>query len=326
MDRASSGLFFVLSVLFAMCSSSGESTAQTSPLRVGVLATHGDDLASWFPAVVRELANRGWVDGQNIRLEYKMGHSQLPQIAKGASELAQENVDVIVPVGPPAVHAAYEATRTIPIVAHDLETDPVAGGFAESFDHPGGNLTGFFLDTPELASDWLGLLKAVVPGLSNIVVLVDPSSGPAFLRAIQRVADSSHVELQIIEVRSSEDLDQAATRISTLAQALIVLPSPLMHVQSAKLAKLASEHGLPGVSLFPQFANEGGLFASGPVWTLTYGQLADLLAKVLSGAKPADLPIERPTQFSLIVNRRTADALNLKVPISVLNRATRTIQ
>ena len=326
MDRILSRLFFALSVLLGMCGSNSESVAQTSPLRVGVLATHGDDLAAWFPAVVKELGKRGWVDGQNVRFEYKMGHSQLPQITRGASELVQENVDVIVPIGPPAVRAASEATRSTPIVAHDLETDPVAAGFAQSYDHPGHNVTGFFLDTPELASDWLELLQAVVPGLSNVVVLVDPSSGPAFLRAVERVAESMHVELQIIEVRSGEDLDEVASRFQSPAQALIVLPSPLMHVQSPKLAKLASEHALPAISLFPPFANEGGLFAYGPVWAKTYEQFADLLAKVLGGAKPADLPIERPTQFSLIVNRRTADALNLKVPISVLNRATRTIQ
>jgi len=324
MNRLLSGLLLFASLSFAICVSSGESSAQTKQLRLGVLMTHGEDVAIWFPAFLRVLHNHGWVEGQNVVFEYRSGHSDPLQIARGASELVQDNVDVMLAIGPPAVRAAYESTQSIPIVAHDLETDPVAAGYAESYGHPGRNLTGMFLDTPELATKLLQFLRDIVPGLSRVVVLVDPSSGPALLLAIKRIAPSAGIQLQIVEVHTAQDIRRAALEFSGQPQALVVLPSPLMFVQSPALARLAYKQRLPAISIFQRFVGAGGLLAYGTAGA--EDQFAILTAKVLSGTKPADLPIERPSRFTLHVNLKTAMAIGLTIPQSILLQADEVIR
>jgi putative ABC transport system substrate-binding protein len=323
-NRLLSGFLLFASMLFAMCVASGESFAQTKQLRVGVLMTHGEDVATWFPAYLRVLQDHGWVEGQNVVFEYRSGHSDPLQIARGASELVQDNVDVMLAIGPPAVRAAYESTHRIPIVAHDLESDPVAAGYAESYGHPGRNLTGMFLDTPEVATKLLQFLQEIVPGLSRVVVLVDPSSGPAFLIAIKRIAPSAGIHLQIVEVHNSQEIAKAASVFSGRPQALVVLPSPLMFVQSPELAKLANKRRLPAISIFSRFVDAGGLLAYGTAGA--EDQFAVLTAKVLSGTKPADLPIERPSKFLLGVNLKTAKALKVEIPQSILLQADQTVR
>jgi putative ABC transport system substrate-binding protein len=286
--------------------------------------THGEDVMIWFPAYLRVLQDHGWVEGQNVVFEYRSGHSDPLQIARGASELVQDNVDVMLAIGPPAVRAAYESTHSIPIVAHDLETDPVAAGYAESYGHPGRNLTGMFLDTPEVATKLLQFLQEIVPGLSRVVVLVDPSSGPAFLLAIKRIAPSAGIQLQIVEVHNSQEIAKAASVFSGRPQALVVLPSPLMFVQSPELAKIANKRRLPAISIFSRFVDAGGLLAYGTAGA--EDQFAVLTAKVLSGTKPADLPIERPSKFLLGVNLKTAKALKVEIPQSILLQADQIVR
>jgi putative ABC transport system substrate-binding protein len=303
--------------------------AQTKTPRVGVLFFHqAEEVARrWHEPFHRLLKSQGWTEGKNVAIVYASAHRGDPsRFAEGAAELVRLRVDVIFADSAPALRAAYAATRTIPIVAIDFTTDPVAAGYAESYGRPGGNVTGVFLDAPEFSGKWLELLKAMVPGLSRVVALWDPSPGEAHLRAVEGRAHSSGLELQVLEVRKPEEIDRAGSAMRGRPQALIALPSPMMHAESARVAKLAIKQRLPATSWARPFAEAGGLVSYGPDATSTYERCAALVGRILSGAQPADLPIERPAKFELVVNLKAAKALNLTVPDSVLAQADKVIR
>jgi putative ABC transport system substrate-binding protein len=308
----------------------GDSWGQANVRRVGVLSffAFADDptLGLWFEPFRRELAREGWVEGKNVAFEYRSANGDSAQFAEAATQLAGLKVDVILAAGAPAVRAAYAATRTIPISASDFTTDPVAEGYVESYVRPGGNLTGVFLDAPEFAGKLLELLKAMVPGLSRVAVLWDPSPGPTHLQAVRNVAKAFGIKLQVLEVRKPDDIGRAFSTLRGRPQALIILPSPMLYVQSARLADLALKHRLPATSMAHAFAAAGGALAYGPDQIPTYERNAALVAKILGGAKPADLPVERPTKFKLIINLKTTKALGIHLPQSVLLRADEVIQ
>ena len=326
--RAAAVLLFSAALLTSII---GESWAQAKIPRVGILTfvpvTDDPALRQWHEPFRRTLADQGWIEGKNVLFEYRSVPFGNPsQLVEGAAELVRLKVDVIFADSGPATRASYAATRTIPIVAQDFTTDPVAEGYIESYGRPGGNLTGVFLDAPEFAGKWLQLLKAMVPGLSRAVVLWDPSPGAAHLQALQKVARSFRVQLQILEVRKLEDIDRAFSALRGQPQALIILPSPMIYVQSKRLAKLALKHRLPATSMARLFAEAGGTVAYGPEQASAYERSAVFVAKILGGAKPAELPVERPTKVQLIVNLKTAKALGLTVPESVLYRADEVIR
>jgi ABC-type uncharacterized transport system substrate-binding protein len=308
----------------------GDSWGQTKIARVGILSSviggSTDATVQFYESFRRTLAQHGWIERKNVSFEYRSARGDPPQFADPAAELVRLEVDVIYTENAPATRAAYTATRTIPIVAIDFTNDPVAAGYAQSYSRPGGNLTGLFLDAPEFAGKWLEPLKAMVPDLSRVAVLWDPSPGATHLQAVQAAAPSFGVRLEVLEVRTSDDLDRAFSRFHGRPQALIILPSPLTYSQSARLAKLAIKHRLPATSLTPAFAEAGGVIAYGPEQASSVERVAVLVAKVLSGAKPADLPVERPAKINLIVNLKTAKALGLTLPDSVLLRADRVIR
>jgi putative ABC transport system substrate-binding protein len=280
----------------------------------------------WFEPFHRTLAERGWIEGKSVSFEYRSVSADPSQLAKVAAELVRLKVDVIYATDAPSVRAAYAATHSIPIVAFDFTTNPVAAGYVESYSHPGGNLTGTFLDAPEFAGKWLELLKATVPGLSRIVVLWDPSPGAAHLQGVQSVARALRLQLQVHEVRSPDDIGRAFSAFRGRPQALIILPSPMIYKQSQQLAELSLKHQLPATSMFRLFAEAGGAIAYGPDMVSTIESCALLVAKILGGAKPGELPVQRPTKVQLIVNLKTAKALGLKVPDSVLVRADEVIR
>jgi putative ABC transport system substrate-binding protein len=308
----------------------GESWAQAKIPRVGILSfgqgLTGDPAKQWWEPFHRTLRNQGWIEGQNVSLEFRNAPGDPSRLAEAAAEFVQLKVDVILAASAPAVRAAYAATRTIPIVANDFTTDPVAEGYVESYGRPGGNLTGVFLDAPGFAGKWLELLKAMIPGLSRVVVLWDPSPGPTHLRALQGAARSFGVQLQVVEVRKPDDLDRAFSAFRGWPQALIILPSPMIYEQSERLAKLTMKHRLPATSMARLFAEAGGAVAYGPDLASAYERCAVLVAKILGGAKPAELPVERPTKVQLVVNLKTIKALGLTVPDSVLLRADEVIR
>jgi putative ABC transport system substrate-binding protein len=196
----------------------------------------------------------------------------------------------------------------------------------ESYSRPGRNITGIFLDAPEFATKWLELLKAVIPRLSRVAVLWDPSPGATHLNALKAAAPAFGVTLHVLEAHKAKDIDRAFAALPGRPQALIILPSPMTWGQSERLAELAKKHGLPATSMAPQFAQSGGALTYGPDLLAALERLAVILAKVLSGAKPADLPIERPAKIELVVNLPAFKALGLTVPESVLLRADRVIK
>jgi len=297
--------------------------AQTKIPRIGVLSFGKSENFEHFK---QKLSDEGWDDGRNVVLEIRTPNDDPSRFAELAAQLVQMKVDILFPIGPPATRAAFGATHEIPIIAHDLETDPVAAGYARTYSRPGGNLTGLFLDSPELAAKWLELLKASVPGVTRAVVLWDVTSGSVHLDAVKKMAPSFSIKLQVLSIRTPPDIDRAFSQFRGRPRALIVLPSPMMYYESLRLARLAKKHQLPATSMFRPFAEAGGLFAYGPDIPATMDRVAVLLSKVLNGAKPGDIPIERPVKFEFIVNRKAAKALGVTIPDILLSRADEVIR
>ena len=319
----------LVSALLTTLGWTGESRAQTTIARVGVLTRpilSGADHDEWYEGFVRMLAQQGWKDGKNVSFEYRGVRGNPPQYEESAAELVRLKVDVIYANDALATRAAYMATRTIPIVGLDFTNDPVTAGYAESYSRPGQNLTGFFLDAPGFAGKWFELLKAIVPRLSRVAVLWDPSPGDRHLKAIQVAARSFGVQLQVLEVHKPDDIDKAFSAFGARTQALIILPSPMAWAQSVRLAELSMKHRLPATSMADLFAKAGGVLSFGPDPTAAWERCAFLIAKVLGGARPGELPIERPTKFQLLVNLKTAKTLGLTIPESILLRADEVIR
>ena len=323
------GSVLLSAVLLTGLAWTGDIWAQTKIARVGILAPSdaaGNVVAEFYEPFRGTLVQLGWIEGKNVSLEFRNARGNPPQFADAAAELVRLPVDVIFADSAPATRAAYAATRTIPIVGLDYTNDPIAAGYAESYGQPGRNLTGFFLDAPEFASKWLGLLKATVPDLSRVAVLWDPTPGVSHLNAIKGAARTLSVQLQVLEVRRLDDIDKAFSAFRSRTQALIILPSPMTWAQSPRLAELSMKHRLPAVSMADLFAEAGGMLSYGPDPVAASERCAVLVAKILGGAKPGVLPVERPTKFKFIVNLKTAKALGLTVPEPILVSADKVIR
>ena len=200
-------------------------------------------------------------------------------------------------------------------------------GWAASLAHPGGNITGVFMAFPDFAAKWLGLLKDTVPQLSRVAVLWDPSTGLLQKEAIEGAAKATEIALETMEVRTPSDLDGAFNSAKRGgSEALVMLSSPVISANVRKEAELAILHNLPAITLFPDFARAGGLMAYGPNLLGAIREAGGMIAKVLRGTKPADLPIERPTKFELVINLKTAKALGLTLPNTLLALADEVIE
>ena len=243
------------------------------------------------------------------------------------TEVSGSEVDVFLAIGPAVVRAARSATQTLPIVAIDLESDPVDAGWAASLGHPGGNITGVFMAYPDFAAKWLGLLKDTVPQLSRVAVLWDPSTGLFQKNTIEAAARASKLALEIIEVRTPSDLDGAFNSAKRGgADSLVMLSSPLIAANVRKEAELAILHNLPVITLFSDFPRAGGLIAYGPNLLGAFRDAGGMVAKVLQGRKPADLPIQRPSKFELVINLKTAKTLGFEFPPTFSARADEVIE
>jgi putative ABC transport system substrate-binding protein len=292
---------------------------------VGVLVTEVSGNIS-LPILVQGLGDLGYHDGKNVVFTVKSAEGVPARLLDRAADLVRMKVDVIYATGPAAVQAAVSATPTIPIVALDLETDPVKAGWAQTLSRPGRNVTGLFLDLPSLASKWLELMKEAVSTARRAVIVWDPSTGTAQRDAALAAAPTFNLDLRVVELRSGTDLDGTLVAASKAgAQATIFLSSPLVSIASAKLAEFTVAHRMPALSPFRRFAEAGGLMTYGPDFDAFRSRSALFVEKILKGAKPADLPIEQPTKFELLVNRKTASALGLTLPQSLLVRADRVI-
>jgi ABC-type uncharacterized transport system substrate-binding protein len=280
-----------------------------------------------IPPFLEGLRIAGFRVPQEVELISQIADGDPGRLSPLAAELIDRKVDVIAAISTGAVHIVRAATTAIPIVAHDLETDPVASGLVASLARPGGNITGFFFDFPDFRTKWLQLLQETMPRLSNVAALWDPVTGPYQLSAIDEAAALLKLNLRILEVRSAADLDGAVrSAAQSNIDALLILSSPVFGANAKTVADLTLRHRLPAVTLFPDFARAGGLMAYGPNLLDTYRQLGGMVGKVLRGTRPADLPVELPTKFELVINVQTAKALGLDVPTSILLRADEVIE
>jgi putative ABC transport system substrate-binding protein len=321
--RSVRGLLVLTVALVAALQWVPETWAQTTP-RVGIVANLQSD--PMFQVFEETLARHGWVNGKNVAFVYRITGGEIERISKATKDLVGLNVDVLCTFSAPATKAVASATRTIPIVAQDLTTDPIAAGYAESYARPGRNVTGVFLDAPDFAVKWVESLKNIVPNLSRVLVVWDPAPGTTHLDAVKNAAGSFSVAVQVLEVRTPEDIDRGFAALRGRPQAIIVLPSPMMYVNNSRIAQLALKHRLPATSIFREFAEAGGAIGYGPDQPAYVERVAEQVAKILAGAKPEELPIQRPSKFEFIVNLKTLKALGLSVPDSVLLRADEVIR
>jgi ABC-type uncharacterized transport system substrate-binding protein len=278
-------------------------------------------------AMMNGLRASGYLAPTQIELILRVADGDPARIPAMVAEIVRANVDVIFANGPAVLQAFRSQIATIPIVAMDLESDPVENATVASLARPGGSITGLFLAFPDFTTKWLELLKETIPQLSRVAVLWDPTTGSMQKTAIEQAAKSLDLTLEILEVRTPADFAGAFVAASERrAGALLMLSSPLFGSSVRSVAELALREKLPAVTLFPDFARAGGLMAYGPNLLDMYRQSGVMIGKVLQGKKPADLPIERPTQFELVVNLRTAKALDVTIPTSILLRADEVIE
>jgi putative tryptophan/tyrosine transport system substrate-binding protein len=276
---------------------------------------------------VDRLRELGYAEGRNLVIDYRFADTEV-RLRQLASELIHASADVIYAQNPYALRAAAAATTTIPIVGYDYETDPVAAGFAASLPHPGGNVTGVFLDQPDISAKQLQLLKEMVPQVSRVAVLWDDPLAGSQRAAVEDAGRRLGVTILSVVWRGPDTLaDSIRAAKQDGAQGLVVLSTPRILDQYRPLvADAALKNRLPAIGLTANFAAEGLLIAYGPVQRDMYRIAAGLVAKILDGARPADLPIERPVRFALAVNLKTAKALGLTIPHSVLLRTDEVIQ
>ena len=297
-----------------------------SPHRIGVLNPESASLAP-LPAFLEELRSLGWRDRENVLIDVRSAEGRYELVRQLADELVRSRPDVIYTLGPDATLAAAAATKSLPIVAIDLESDPITTGLVENLARPGRNVTGLFLDLPELAGKWLELLGETVPQLTHVGVLGTARINKAQFAAIEKAAAIARYQLQQLNIDDVRDLEGAfETAARERVQGIVVLPSPLVLDNRARIASLALQRGLPTVFLFAQAAEAGGLIAYGPNVNDMSRRAARLAMKVLTGVPPSELPIERPTQFELVINMSTARMLGLKVPAQLQQLADMVIE
>jgi putative ABC transport system substrate-binding protein len=298
--------------------------------RVGVFApgaVSGTDQFQDLVKAFREgLKDLGWIEGQSVVIETRWGEGRIDEFPKIASELVARSVDVIVAWGPQAIRATQQATATVPIVMAIVH-EPVAFGFVKSFARPGGNITGLAFQDSELGTKRLELLKGVVPRLRHIAFLWDHGGGgETGVRAVTEAARKLGFTTQVLEVRRPEDFVPAfASARKEGAQAVFQVASPFLATYRGRLVELAASQRLPMTCETKLFVAEGCLMAYGPSFHEMSRRAAFYVDRILKGAKPADLPVEQPTKFELVINLKTAKALGLTIPPSLLLRADQII-
>jgi putative ABC transport system substrate-binding protein len=257
----------------------------------------------------------------------RLSSDEPARLAALTAELLAMNVSVLLGDGPRHLKIAQAATRTVPIVAIDFEDDPVAAGYAQGIARPGGNVTGIFLDLPDFTGKWVEFLRECMPRLSSLALMWDPGTGPTQLGALTKITAALGVRTTLLEVKERSDYTAAfALARERGAEAAVLLSTPLIPSITRTLAELSLHHKLPAITMFSDFARSGGLLSYGPNLFGAFRQVGVLMGKVLSGTSPADLPIERPTNFELLVNQRTAQVLGLTIPPSILGRADEVIE
>jgi putative ABC transport system substrate-binding protein len=309
----------------------GEGQQAASLPRIGFLAPASlsdPRVPPYIRAFQEGLRELGYVEGRNIAIEFRWAEGQYERLPGLAAELVRLNVTIIVAAGPNAIQAAKQATATIPIVMAAVG-DPVAAGFVASLARPGGNITGVSNMLPDLVGKQLELLKEVLPTVSRVALLGNPANPANALleRQAQDAARTLGVRLQPLWARDLSEIDSAftATKMER-ADALIVLTDTMLINHRTRVIDHAGQRRLPAVFGVSQFVEAGGLLAYGPSFAAGYRRAAPYVDRILKGAKPADLPIEQPRKFELVINLKTAKALGLTIPPSLLQRADQVIE
>jgi len=302
--------------------------------RIGFLSASSPSAnQSRLEAFRQGLRDLGYVEGESVVIEYRYAEGNLDRVSELAAELVRLQVDVIVTAAPSPTRAAKETTATIPIVmAYDV--DPIGNGFVASLAHPGGNITGLSSLAPGISGKQLELLKEIVPSLSRLAVLgtslpgayahlaLDPRS-----KELELAAGALGVQLQFSDVRRPEDIEPAFGEARREhVDAAVVFASPILEAHRTRVADLAAQHRLPTVYHVREFVEAGGLMCYGVSFIGLYRRAATYVDRILKGAKPADLPVEQPMRFDLVINLQTAQALGLTIPPHVLLQATEVIQ
>src|SRR6266487_655085 len=292
--------------------------------RIGALAPGVPATASHLTAAFAEgLREHGYVDGQNVVVERRYADNRAERMSEIAAELVRLKVDVIVTSSDLGVAAVKQQTQTIPIVMAN-STDPVGTGFVASLARPGGNVTGLSSLSPELSGKRLELLKEALPGLSRVAIVWNPDvrGGVLECKETESAARSLRLQLQSVEVNRTDDFDRAFAALTTgRAQALTVAAFSLVFMNRSQIASLTQKNRLPSMFGLREFADAGGLMAYGPNLADGWRRAAAYVDKILKGARPGELPVEQPTKFELVINLKTAKALGLTIPPSLLRRA-----
>ena len=294
--------------------------------RVGILWPGASPPASPRLESFREgLREAGFIEGENLIIELRYSKTGLQHLPELAAELVRRKVEVIEASGDFAPRVAQQATSTIPIVAF---TDDVLGaGLVDSLSRPGRNTTGLTILAPELSAKRLEILSEIVPGLSRVAALWDPTSSKSQVAMTETAASAMKIQLQILEVRHRDHLVGAfAAAREGKAQAINLLASPILASLTREFVGLAAEHRLPTIYQWGEQVEAGGLVSYGPNLALLWRQAGNLVAKLLKGSKSGDLPVEQPTKFELVINLKTAKTLNLAVPRTLLDRADKVIE
>lgn len=321
---------FAVAIALTVCGAVAQAQQPTKVPRIGFVTPIGDPntpgpLVEAFRQGLRDL---GYIEGKNILVEYRYTEGKIDRNPSLVAELVQLKVDVLVTPGPGATRAAKQATKTIPIVIVSQE-DPVAVGFIDSLARPGGNITGVARFTRELSGKRLELLTQVVPKISRVGVLGDASAGSTIVgfKEYGAAARALKIPLETIEVRGSNDFEgtfRAAAKKHT--NALIMIRNPLFTRHQKQLADLAIKNRLPSMHETSDFVEAGGLVSYSSNEAESFRRAAYFVDRILKGAKPAELPVEQPMKFDFVINLKTAKALNLTIPQSVLYRADKVIK
>jgi putative tryptophan/tyrosine transport system substrate-binding protein len=293
--------------------------------QIGVLGGQSPEISPPIFALRQGLRELGYVEGQNIAIEWRWAQGKDERYPDLAAELVKLKVDIIIAPTTGGAQAAQRATKTIPIVM-GFVSDPVALGLVANLARPGGNITGLAVPTPEIAGKRLQLLREVAPTVARIAVLSDPGQ-PADLRGTEAAAQALGVQLQLWKVQSGDELDRAFTAITReRAGGIIILPSTTLFAHRAHIAQLAARHRLPTSAWARELTEAGCLMSYGANLPEVARRVAYFVDKILKGAKPADLPVEQPTRFDLVINLKTAKALGLTLPQWLLLQADEVIQ
>jgi putative tryptophan/tyrosine transport system substrate-binding protein len=284
-------------------------------------------MSQWVAAFVQRLRDLGWIEGRTITIEYRWAEGRDERFAEIAAEFVRLKVDVIVTYATSAVLAAKQATSVIPIVFAAV-TDAVGAGLVISLARPGGNVTGLSLQQTDVAGKRLELLREMVPGLHRLAIMANVSSPGAVLEMgeVQSAARTLGLEVTAVEIRRAEDIAPGFDSLKDRANALYICTDPLVITNRARIHTLAMGARLPTIYNSREYVEAGGLMSYGPNWPDRWKRAAEIVDKILRGAKPADIPVEQPTKFDLVINLTTAKVLGLTVPSSLLATADEVIE